>query len=158
MILKFMARASLLLAAACFLLGAGATVIDVLLRALAGRNLPGVIEFTTLTIGLGALLSMPVCYLRDTHVTARLLSEVWPQLFCTPLAVVGAAFSLLFSVLLALTIGLNAAEKWGGPETTSDLQLRVYWLLAIVAVTFAIAIVAAGFRLLAALKGSRIDG
>lgn len=153
-----MSQASLLLAAACFLLGTGATVIDVLLRAFLDRNLPGVIEFTTLVIGLGALLSIPVCYLRDTHVTARLLSEMKPALFRRPLSILGAAFSLVFSLVLALTMALGAAEKWGGPETTSDLQLRVDWLIAIVGLTFVAALAAAAWRLIAALKGETSHG
>jgi TRAP-type C4-dicarboxylate transport system permease small subunit len=62
----------LILAAAglCFLFGTGVTVVDVALRAVAGSNVPGAIELTSLSIGLGALLSMPVCYAKRAHVTA----------------------------------------------------------------------------------------
>jgi hypothetical protein len=52
---------------------------------IAGRNVPGAIETTSFAIGLGALLSMPVCYALRNHVTAKLLSELMPNRFGRPL-------------------------------------------------------------------------
>jgi hypothetical protein len=69
--------------AGCFLVGAGVTVTDVVLRGIAGRNVPGAIEATA--VGLGVLLSMPVCYALRNHVTAKLLSELMPNRFGRPL-------------------------------------------------------------------------
>jgi TRAP-type C4-dicarboxylate transport system permease small subunit len=158
MTLGFWARASLILAATCFLIGAGATVGDVLIRAVANRNLPGVIEITTLSIGLGALLSMPVCYLNDTHVTARLLSELRPAMFQRPLSALGAVFALVFAVIMAAIMGHFALGKLGGAETTSDLQLRMDILLIVVFLTFAAALAAAVIRILSLERGGRGNG
>ena len=152
------ARASLVLAAICFLIGASATVIDVLMRAVANRNLPGVIEITTLSIGLGALLSMPVCYLNDTHVTARLLSELRPGIFRRPLWAFGAVFSLVFAAVMAAIMGHFALSKLDGPETTSDLQIRMDVLLIVVFLTFLAALVAALVRILPLVRGSQNNG
>ena len=79
----------LVLAGSFFLVGMSVTVADVVLRAVANRNVPAAIELTSLSIGLGALLSIPVCYGKRTHVTARLLSEVSPNRFAKPLGLFG---------------------------------------------------------------------
>ena len=48
-------------------------------------------------IGFGALLSMPVCYERRTHVCAKLLSEINPVLFVRVLGLFGTLASLAFA-------------------------------------------------------------
>ena len=153
--LETWARASLILAATCFLIGASATVVDVLVRAVANRNLPGVIEITTLSIGLGALLSMPVCYMNDTHVTARLLSELRPGLFQRPLRAFSAVFALIFAGIMAAIMGHFAIGKLGGPETTSDLQIRMDVLQVVVFLTFLAAFLAALVRILRLVRGGQ---
>jgi TRAP-type C4-dicarboxylate transport system permease small subunit len=159
-ILKYsmLSQALLLIAAASFLLGAAATVFDVVLRATTGGNLSGVIELTTLSIGFGALLSIPVCYQQNTHVAARLLSELKPNLFERPLGFFGALFSLLLAALLAVIMTLYAISKWGGPETSPDMQLPMDMLLAITALAFVVALVAAVGRIIAILRGELSDG
>ncbi|MFT5272753.1 MAG: TRAP-type C4-dicarboxylate transport system permease small subunit [bacterium] len=159
-ILKYsmLSRTLLLFAAASFLVGAMATVFDVVLRATTGGNLSGVIELTTLSIGFGALLSIPVCYHQNTHVSARLLSELNPTLFARPLGFFGALFSLLFAALLAVIMTLYAINKWGGPETSPDMQLPMDMLLAITALAFVAALVAVGGRIIVILRGELSDG
>ncbi len=152
-----LAQVSLLAAAVCFLAGAGATVLDVLLRAVWNESLPGVIEMTSLSIALGALLSIPVCYLRGTHVTARLLSETNPQLFQRPLSVLGSILSVVFAGVLAGMVTLNAFEKWGGPETTRDLQLPMSVLLAVTAFGFVVALLAAVANVAGELSRGRLN-
>jgi TRAP-type C4-dicarboxylate transport system permease small subunit len=158
MTLETWARASLILAATCFLIGASATVVDVLIRAVANRNLPGVIEITTLSIGLGALLSMPVCYMNDTHITARLLSELRPGLFLRPLRALGSIFALIFAGIMAAIMGNFALGKLGGPETTSDLQIRMDVLLVVVFLTFLAAFAFALIRILSLVRGGQRNG
>lgn len=121
-------------AAGCFLFGAGVTVADVIVRAVAGRNVPAAIELTSLSIGLGALLSMPSCYARRVHVTARLLSEIRPYRFERPLGVLGAVASLLFAGLLFFVLAHNTLAKLGSPETTADLGLSIPLALSVVTV------------------------
>ncbi|MFD2176657.1 TRAP transporter small permease [Veronia pacifica] len=146
-------RISLVLSALCFLGGAVVTVIDVLMRAMSGSHLPGVIETTTLLIGLGALLSMPACYLKDANVTARLLSELRPNIFKYSLAIFGAMFSLFFSLLMFWIMTMYSVESWGSPETTPDLALPKDVLITIVTVSFLVAVVAAAKRAVIAFKG-----
>ena len=132
----------LAISALCFLFGASATVLDVVLRAVANSHLPNVIEITTLSIGLGALVSIPVCFLKDTHITARLLSELKPNLFLVPLARFGVLFSILFVGIMVYITGSYAVEKWGSPERTPDLRLKMDVLVAIVFLTFMVSLVA----------------
>jgi TRAP-type C4-dicarboxylate transport system permease small subunit len=149
-----LSHVTLLLAGSCFLLGAGATVWDVILRSFAGRNLPGVIEFTTLSIGFGALLSIPVCYARDQKVTARLLSELSPRIFKHALGILGAVFSTVFAAMMLWITAQFAHSKWGGPETTQDLMLPMGILLTVVALTFAASLAGALYNLVIKLRGA----
>ncbi len=136
-------RSFLYAAGACFLFGTGVTVIDVALRAVAGANVPAAIELTSLSIGLGALLSMPVCYAKRNHVTARLLSEMAPHRFRRPLGGLGALVSLGFAALLLFIMTENALSKLGSPETTSDLGLSMPLALSVVALSLGAALIGA---------------
>lgn len=130
-------------AAGCFLLGTGVTVADVVLRKVAGINVPGAIELTSFSIGFGALLSMPVCYALRSHVAAKLLSELRPAQFLTPLGRIGALGSVLFAAVLAWIMGANALSKLGSPQTSADLGLPMPLLLSVCALTLAAGFVAA---------------
>lgn len=143
-------------AAGCFLLGAGVTVVDVTLRAVAGLNVPGAIEITSLTIGLGALLSMPVCYATRSHVTAKLVSELAPGYFSRPFGLLGAAASILFAAALVWIVAENMLSKLGSPETSPDLGLPVPVLLLVVTVTLVVALASAFVGLWLELRKARV--
>lgn len=144
---------ALLLAAAsaCFLVGAAITVTDVAARALFARNVPAAIETTTFAIGLGALISMPICYALREHVTAKLLSELMPNRMARPLGLFGALVSAAFAGVMAWIMGSYAIEKWTSPETSPDTGLPMWLLMLIVAV----AVVAAFLAALAGLRRPR---
>lgn len=142
-------------AAVCFIVAAAATVLDVVLRAVAGAMVPNVVEFMTLMIGLGALFSIPICYWRDTHVAARLLSEFHPERFARPLGIMGSLFSAVFALLLTWLMGRYAWQRWGSAQTTSGMELPVDWLYVIVAVAFAASAFAAVARVVTLVAGGR---
>ena len=150
----FSSRASdvfLVLAGSFFLVGMSVTVADVVLRAVANRNVPAAIELTSLSIGLGALLSIPVCYGKRTHVTARLLSEVSPDRFAKPLGLFGGLASVLFALMLLWIAAHDALSRMGSPETTADLGLSrsmTAWVVAAALAAGPIAAVAALISLL----------
>jgi len=139
----FVDKALLTMAAGCFLFGTGVTVVDVALRAAAGLNVPAAIEMTSLSIGLGALLSIPVCFVRRSHVSARLLSELMPERFARPLGMLGALVSVVFAALLLAILARNTLSKLGSPETTADLGLSIPLALGVVTAGFAGALIAA---------------
>lgn len=145
----------LLVATFCFLTGTAVTVTDVLLRAVAGKNLPGAIETTALTVGLGALLSIPACYLYKAHVTAKLLSEIAPDLFARPLGIFGTFCSAIFAALMFGFMAVNLKDKIGSPETTSDLQLTMWVLLAVVTFVSGVGLIAALRALFAAITAPK---
>ncbi len=146
-VLKLYRPALLGTAATCFLLGAAVTVADVAARGLFGANVPAAIEVTSLLIGFGALLSMPVCYEDRSHVCAKLLSEMHPGRFARPLGRLGALASLVFAVLMLWIVATNAFGKIGSPETTRDLRLPMPLLLWIVSGTLALAAISAAVGL-----------
>jgi len=133
----------LALAGICFLFGTAVTVSDVCLRAIAGTNIPGAIELTSLSIGLGALLSMPVCYAKQGHVSARLLSELAPARFARPFGLLGSFVSLGFAGLILWAVGQNALAKIGSPETTPDLGFPIPIALSVVTLALLAAFLAA---------------
>ena len=141
-------RGFLYAAGTCFLFATTVTVGDVMVRALAARNIPGAIELTSLSVGLGAVLSMPVCYASRSHVTARLLSEVLPNRFNFPLDVLGSIASLIFAAVVVVVVGKNAWSKLGSPETTADLGVSIPVALCIVtaALVACLAATVAGLR------------
>ena len=129
------AQVMLISASSCFLIGAGITLLDIFVRALFHSHVDASIELTTLFIGLGALLSMPVTFSRKGHITAKLLSEFLPAKIGYWLAVFGAGVSLLFSLILLIAEYLTAYEKFGSPETTPDTGTPVSILLIIITIT-----------------------
>lgn len=130
-------------AVAFYLLGAGVTVLDVALRSLLGSNVPASIEITSLSIALGALLSIPECYGRRSHVSAKLFSEMAPDRFARPLGLMGAVLSLGFAAMLTWIMTRFAINRWGTIETTIDLRLSMSALMAVVAFCFWLALAAA---------------
>jgi len=150
---KFISYGFLGAAGCCFLFGTAVTVTDVLLRAVAGKNVPGAIELTSLSIGLGALLSMPVCYATRTHVAAKLLSEISPRRFAYPLGLVGAVAAAVFAAMLLWIVGSNAVAKLESPETTADLGLSVPVALIVVTIALTAGLLAAGRGLVTAVSG-----
>ncbi|MBO6510122.1 MAG: TRAP transporter small permease [Roseibium sp.] len=145
-------NAFLYAAGGCFLLGTGVTVVDVALRAISGSNVPAAIELTSLSIGLGALLSIPVCYAHRAHVTAKLLSELSPARFERPLGMLGALVSVLFAVMLFWIVVENTWSKLTSPETTTDLGLPIPIALSTITITLGVAAVSAVAGALAAIR------
>lgn len=141
-------------AAGCFILGAGVTVLDVILRKAAGLNVPAVIELTSFLIGLGALISFPVCYVQRSHVAARLLSEVRPRTFARPLGLFGAFVSTVFALVLFVTMADNTWSKLGSPELSRDLALPMPVLLGIVTLILGLSAIAAIIGLWAEFRGN----
>lgn len=140
---SIISTALLAAAAGCFLFGAGVTVVDVGLRTLFGHNVPAAIELTCYSIGLGALLSFPVCYATRTHVTAKLLSELNPGWLARGLGIIGATASAVFAVILFWIVSSNTISRLGSPETTPDLRLPVPPLLVLLSLVLAISAAAA---------------
>jgi TRAP-type C4-dicarboxylate transport system permease small subunit len=141
-------------AGGCFLLGAGITIADITLRSTVGGSIPAAIELTSFSIGLGALISIPVCFAKRTHVTAKLLSDFVPWRFGRLLNILSAAASWLFAGALMWIVGQNTLSKLGSPEVSPDLGLPMPALLGIVTVTLIAAFVAAIAGLYLELKKS----
>ncbi|RWI57301.1 MAG: TRAP transporter small permease [Mesorhizobium sp.] len=136
----------------CFLFGIAVTVGDVCLRAVAGTNISGAIELSSLSIGFGALLSMPVCYAKRAHVSAKLLSELAPGRFLRPLGLLGSFASVIFAALLVLAVGENSLTKLSSAETTTELGLPIPMALTVVTLALLAALVAAAVGVLFAVR------
>ncbi len=154
---KHIERGLLMLAGTFFVAGAMITIVDVALRAISTFAVPAVIEITTLFIGFGAVFSMPVCFLRDRHVTAKLLSEFIPSLG-RKLSLLATVFSALFAVLLTLMIAMFARSKWGGFEMMPDTGLPLFWLLLSISAVFCLSALAALVGFFSIARGGKHYG
>ncbi len=148
----------LLVAAGFFVAGAAITIADVLARALFSSNVDAAIELTTLFVGLGALLSMPMCFARLEHVTAKMISEFLSGRRGAILNIFGALLSVVFVAALFLFTAQSAWEKFGSPQTTPDIGLRVSWLWIIVAGSIGLSVLASIRGLMTALGRSAPNG
>ncbi len=146
----------LALAGLCFLIGMSVTVADVVLRAVANRNVPAAIELTSLSIGLGALFSIPVCFGKRTHVTARLLSEISPSRFAKPLGVIGGVASVIFAMLLLWIAGQDTIGRIGSAETTADLGITRSSAALVIALALAASPIAALISLCTVIRFRKI--
>lgn len=138
-----------------YLLGAGVTVLDVTLRTVIGGSVPASIEITCLSIAMGALLSIPECYVSRSHVSAKLFSEMSPERFARPLGLLGAVLSLALAGLLTWIMTSFAMNRWNSIETTIDLRLPLSFLMSVVAFCFWLALAAAVIGLWRELTGRR---
>ena len=147
-----LSNAFLYAAGGCFLFGTAVTVLDVILRAAMGSNVPAAIELTSLSIGLGALLSIPVCYAHRAHVTARLLSELSPARFERPLGMLGALVSVIFAAILFWIVADNTWSKLTSAETTTDLGLPIPIALSAITITLGVAVVSSFVGAVSAIR------
>lgn len=152
---SFWINAVLWAAVVFYLLGAGVTVLDVAMRGILGMSVPASIEITSLSIAMGALLSIPECYARRTHVSAKLFSEMSPNRFARPLGLLGATLALIFAIVLTWIMTNFAMIRWNSIETTIDLRLPLSALMAVVALCFWLALVAAVLGVWRELRGHR---
>jgi len=132
----------LMLAATCFVGGAGVTIADILYRSVSGSNVASAIEITTLLVGLGALLSMPPCYASLEHITAKMITEVVAKESAKRLGIFGALLSIAFAGMIFFFALLGALERFNSVQVTPDLKLEIWWLWIILAASLGLSFIA----------------
>ncbi len=137
---RFMTRV-----AAIFLIAMVAlNVVDVGLRS--GLNMPifGTYEIVELLLAAVAFLAIPEVFLRDQHITIKLIDQVISDRAVDWMRAFGTLCAMIFAVLLAWHMIVPAMEFVEFNEISMDLEIPVIWKASLILAAF-------GFTILAVL-------
>jgi len=105
------------------------TVADVVLRALANKPIPGVLEIVELLLACSFFLALPATFLRDEHIVVDIIDGVAPRR--VPLLKrIAAALAALALALMAWQGWIVAGDALAFGDVTSYLSIPriVYWI------------------------------
>lgn len=140
----------LLCAAAAIGMAACVTIIDVVGRFFFRYTLQGAIELSTLFIGVGVVLSMPICFTNNENITAELIRGILSRPLVVALNILSGISSLAFIAILTWIETRDLMENWGGFRAMPDTGFPYDTALLIVSAGFILTTVGAlfGFRTL----------
>jgi TRAP-type C4-dicarboxylate transport system permease small subunit len=142
----------LLCAAVAIGMAACVTIIDVVGRFFFRFTLQGAIELSTLLIGLGVVLSMPICFTNNENITAELIRGILSRPLVMALNILSGIASLVFIAILTWIETRDLMQTWGGFRALPDTGFPYDKALLIVSVGFALTTVGAVFGFRAMLK------
>jgi TRAP-type C4-dicarboxylate transport system permease small subunit len=145
----------LLCAAIAIGMAACVTIIDVVGRFAFRFTLQGAIELATLFIGLGVVLSMPMCFTNNENITAELIRGFLSRPLIVFINVLSGIASLVFIAILAWIESRDLAQNWGGFRTLPDTGFPYDKGLLVVAAGFILTTIGALFGFHAMLKKGR---
>ena len=105
------------------------TVADVVLRALANKPIPGVLEIVELLLACSFFLALPATFLRDEHIVVDIIDGVAPRR--VPLLKrIAAALAALALAVMAWQGWIVAGDALAFGDVTSYLSIPriVYWI------------------------------
>jgi len=116
------------------------TVADVVLRALANKPIPGVLEIVELLLACSFFLALPATFLRDEHIVVDIIDGAAPRR--VPLLKrIAAALAALALALMAWQGWIVAGDALAFGDVTSYLSIPriVYWIPVLAGITGATA-------------------
>ena len=105
------------------------TVADVVLRAVANKPIPGVVELVELLLACSFFLALPATFLRDEHIVVDIIDGVTPRR--VPLLKrIAAALAVLALAMMAWQGWIGARDALAFGDVTSYLSIPriVYWI------------------------------
>jgi TRAP-type C4-dicarboxylate transport system permease small subunit len=105
------------------------TVADVVLRAVANKPIPGVVELVELALACAFFLALPAAFLRDENIVVDLIDTAAPR--------VVPGLKQAAAVIAAVVLGIMGWQGWIAAkdtlvfnDVTSDLSIPkiVYWI------------------------------
>lgn len=106
------------------------TVIDILLRKLAGSGIFGTIDLVQLCIITAAYLAIPFTFLKGGHVSVTALSDYFPaflQGFCKLLAMILATI-LMSMIAYYGFLQAETQSEYGDLSMNLGLPMMYYWI------------------------------
>lgn len=109
------------------------TIVDVTLRWLANRPIPGFYELSQLIIAIVITASFPAALATRNNLTIDFLAEILPARARQWLTVAGAVLIQLFLVLFAWRLAFHASELAARNAATINLEIPVapFWYVAV---------------------------
>lgn len=144
--------ALLLCAAVAIGMAAGVTLVDVTGRFLFNRTLQGAIELSTLFVGLGVALSMPVVFTANENITAELIRGMLSRRWVMALNMLSGTASIGFIAFLTWIESRELTRNWGGFRVMPDTGFPYDKALLIVTAAFVLSTIGALFGLYARMK------
>ena len=117
------------------------TVTDVVTRYALSKPLKGSIDQVEVTLVLVVFLALPECFLRDEQVTVDVVDHMVAPRWVELLKLTGASATMVFLLILGYT-GIQPfldAMQFG--DRKPDLPIPIYWLLGVIELAIAAAIV-----------------
>lgn len=105
------------------------TVVDIVLRALASKPIPGVFEIVELLLACSFFLALPATFLRDEHIVVDMIDGMAPRR--VPLLKrISAALGVVVLALMAWQGWIAAKDSLIFGDVTFDLSLSriIYWI------------------------------
>lgn len=127
------------------------TTVAVLLRALFGIEVFGIVDMMEMALAVCIFVALPGVFLRDEHITIGLVDSLRSTRLTFALQLIGLILALVFVVVTLVEIVPPALDKHRYNEGTMTLQLPRWWQAIPIAVGFAcsaVAIVAVAWRLI----------
>ena len=135
---RFMTRVAAILLIAMVALN----VVDVGLRS--GLNMPifGTYEIVELLLAAVAFLAIPEVFLRDQHITIKLIDQVISDRAVDWMRAFGTLCAMIFAVLLVWHMIVPAMEFVEFNEISMDLKIPVIWKGSLILAAFGFSILA----------------
>ena len=117
-------------------------VVDVGLRS--GLNMPifGTYEIVELLLAAVAFLAIPEVFLRDQHITIKLIDQVISDRAVDWMRAFGTLCAMIFAVLLVWHMIVPAMEFVEFNEISMDLKIPVIWKGSLILAAFGFSILA----------------
>jgi len=124
------------------------TVADVLLRALFGYPVRGMLELIELGLACTVFLGLPAVFLRDAHLVVDVIDQMAPARVVRALELLAALVSLAVLAVMAWQMVPVARGMYEFGDVTPDLSIpRIYyWIPVLAGVVASAAVVVARWR------------
>lgn len=105
------------------------TCVDVIGRYLFTRPIPGSFELTEILLAAIIFIGLPIVSLKNDHVTVDLFASVTPYRMLVVQHVLASLIGASCAAYLAWRLWLHADSLMQAGETTTQLHLRLGWLV-----------------------------
>ena len=103
------------------------TVADVVLRALANRPIPGMLDLVELGLACTIFVALPAVFLRDGHLVVDVIDHVAPRAVVRWLDLAGALLSSAVLAVMAWRMLPLARDMHAFGDVTADLAIPKLW-------------------------------
>ena len=118
------------LATASLVIAIAYVAADIIIRKTFSKSLVGSVDVTELVVVVCAFLSIPIAFMRHSHVAVEIVTDPLPPRVCTALDGVGSLLgAALFAIIGVLSFNpMNLSSSAG--DVSQDLAIPIVWYWA----------------------------